>query len=139
VAGEFRESPGKVSPDGRWLAYRSDETGRDEVYVTSFPTPGRKWQVSQGEGNEPLWRGDGRELFYRDANGLYAAEVDGARSAFEIGAARRLFDLPATFYPSRQYDVTADGQRILVAEPVEASDVSPIALVLHWDAELPKP
>ncbi len=77
VAAEFNESNAALSPDGRWIAYQSNETGRDEVYVTSFPVPGRKWQVSQGEGTTPAWRGDSREVYYRDGRGLYAAEVDG--------------------------------------------------------------
>jgi eukaryotic-like serine/threonine-protein kinase len=139
VASEFAESPGEISPDGRWLAYRSNETGRDEIYVTSFPVPGRKWQVSAGVGHMPTWRGDGREIFYRDPSGLYAAEVDGTRAVFEVGAVSRLFDLPAPFAAGRQYDVTPDGQRFLVAEPMQATDASPVTLVLNWPEDLPQP
>jgi hypothetical protein len=139
VAAEFAESNAALSPDGRWLAYQSNETGRNEVYVTSFPVPGRKWQVSQGEGMMPAWRGDGREVFYRDERGLWAAEVDTSRPVLEVGAVRRLFDLPGNFAPTRQYDVTPDGQRFLVGEPSDATNAAPITLVLHWDAELPKP
>ena len=106
VAAEFAESNAALSPDGRRLAYQSNETGRNEVYVTSFPVPGRKWQVSQGEGMMPAWRGDGREVYYRDERGLWAAEVDGASAVLGVGAVRRLFDLPGNFAPARQYDIT---------------------------------
>lgn len=139
VAAEFAESNAALSPDGRWLAYQSNETGRDEVYVTSFPVPGRKWQVSQGEGLMPAWRGDGREVYYRDERGLWAAEVDGTKAVLEVGVVRRLFDLPGSFAPTRQYDVTPDGQRFLVGEPIDATNASPVTLVLGWDTELPKP
>ncbi len=139
VATEFADTNAALSPDGRWLAYQSSETGRNEVYVTTFPVPGRKWQVSQGEGMMPAWRSDGREVFYRDERGLWAAEVDGTRAVLEVGAVRRLFDLPGNFAPNRQYDVAPDGQRFLVGEPVEATNASPVTLVLGWDAELPKP
>ena len=138
VAAEFNESNAALSPDGRWVAYQSNETGRDEVYVTSFPVPGRKWQVSQGEGTTPAWRGDSREIYYRDGRGLYASEVDGAGPVFEVGAVRRLFDMPANFAPARQYDVASDGKRFLVGEPIVATNASPVTLVLNWDAELPK-
>ena len=139
VAAGFAESNAALSPDGRWLAYQSNETGRNEVYVTSFPVPGRKWQVSQGEGMMPAWRGDGREVYYRDERGLWAAEVDGTKAVFEIGGVRRLFDLPGNFAPTRQYDVAPDGKRFLVGEPVDATNASPVTLVLNWDTELPKP
>ncbi|HSM50180.1 MAG TPA: protein kinase, partial [Thermoanaerobaculia bacterium] len=139
VAAEFAESNAALSPDGRWLAYQSNETGRNEIYVTSFPVPGRKWQVSQGEGLMPAWRGDGREVYYRDERGLWAAEVEGATAVLEVGAVRRLFDLPGNFAPTRQFDVTPDGQRFLVGEPVDATNASPVTLVLGWDTELPKP
>ena len=139
VAAEFNESNAALSPDGRWIAYQSNETGRDEVYVTSFPVPGRKWQVSQGEGTDPAWRGDSREVYYRDGRGLYAAEVDGGKPVLEVGAVRRLFDMPGNFAPARQYDVTPDGKRFLVGEPIDTNDASVVTLVLNWNAELPKP
>ncbi|MCL4838255.1 MAG: serine/threonine-protein kinase [Thermoanaerobaculia bacterium] len=139
VATEFSETNAALSPDGRWLAYQSNETGRDEVYVTSFPVPGRKWQISQGEGTSPSWRGDGREVYYRDGRGLYATEVDGTRPVLEIGAVRRLFDMPGNFAPARQYDVTPDGERFLVGEPIEALDVSVVVLVQNWHAAFPQP
>jgi Tol biopolymer transport system component len=139
LATEFNESTSALSPDGRWIAYQSNETGREEVYVTSFPVPGRKWQVSQGEGTAPAWRGDGREVYYRDARALYAAEVDGTQSVLEVGAVRRLFDMPGNFAPARQYDVTPDGKRFLVGEPIDTNDASVVTLVQNWNVELRKP
>ncbi len=133
----FNEGNGAISPDGRWAAYQSDESGRYEVYVTSFPKPGRKWQVSSHGGTAPAWRGDGRELFFRDDAHLYAAEVDGRGERFDVGQVKQLFALPKPWAHDRQYDVTRDGQRFLVDEPLGASQVSPVTLVLHWDAELP--
>jgi len=86
----------------------------------------------------PAWRGDGREVYYRDERGLWAAEVDGTKPVLEVGTVRRLFDMPGNFAPSRQYDVTPDGKRFLVGEPIDATNASPVTLVLNWDAELPK-
>jgi len=136
IATQFGEAPASVSPDGRWIAYRSDETGRDEVYVTSFPKTGRKWQVSRGEGHMPAWRADGREIYYRDARTLYAAAVDGTGETFVPGEVTALFDLPPRFVNGRQYEPSRDGQRFLVVEPLQVTDISPITLVLNWDAEL---
>ena len=125
-----------VSPDGRWLAFAALDTGRSEVYVTTFPAPGRRWQITMQGGREPRWRGDGRRLFYRDERGLYAVEVDGRGATFSVRDTQRLFDLPTRFGETRQWDVTSDGQRFLIVEPAAGSDVSPITLVLNWDAEL---
>ena len=92
--GDFNVGEGRFSPDGRWLAYSSDESGRAEVYVTPFPHGGSKWQVSLAGGSNPRWRRDGRELYYMAADSkLMAAEVDPRQSVFQIGAVRSLFHL----------------------------------------------
>jgi Tol biopolymer transport system component len=149
---QFNELFGGFSPDGRWIAYASDESGRNEVYVTPFPGPGRvrsaaaaletqggKWQVSTAGGDQPRWRRDGKEIFYLGPDGkLVSAAVNGAGSAFEVGAVRPLFDTRASG-PGFLYDVSADGQRFLVntlAEEVSAS--APITLVVNWPALLKK-
>jgi Tol biopolymer transport system component len=95
---EFNETHARFSPDGRWVAYVSDESGRAEVYVQSFPATGGKWQISSGGGDEPLWRRDGKELFYVAADGkLMAAEVNQSASTFQAGVPKPLFvSLPAT-------------------------------------------
>ncbi|MBI3048045.1 MAG: PD40 domain-containing protein [Acidobacteria bacterium] len=130
----FNETVATFSPDGRWVAYVSNESGRNEVYVVPFPGPGGKWQVSTAGGNWPRWRRDGREVFYlAPDNRLMAAAVDGQGPAFDVGAVRPLFGTRAR--PNRRYmfDVSADGQRFLINTLVEQA-VQPITLVVNWPA-----
>jgi eukaryotic-like serine/threonine-protein kinase len=123
----FREAAGRFSPDGRWLAYVSTESGAAEVYVMSLSGQGGRRQVSSGGGDAPVWRRDGRELFFRSGGKLMAAEVSGAGAAFEIGRVQVLFDLP-----NNVYDVAADGQRFLAAIPAGGSTEQPLTLVENW-------
>lgn len=134
---DFDEASGRFSPDGRLIAYVSNESGRYEVYVTAFPEPGEKWQVSTVGGNFPRWRDDGREIFYVGAdNVLMAAEVTGRGAGLEVGAVRPLFELRPT--PGGYgYDVGADGQRFLVRVPVQTNSEA-IDVVLNWTAGLRK-
>ena len=137
LQGPYAETSATFSPDGRWLAYASDESGRSEVYVQPFPGPGAKSQVSTAGGVQPRWRGDGRELFYREDNGRFmAVPISAPGTAFEAGTPRALFDLRATSTPGTHYDVTADGQRFIVSVPVQAEGASPLTLVLNWPALL---
>ncbi|MCI0389300.1 MAG: winged helix-turn-helix domain-containing protein [Acidobacteria bacterium] len=132
---EANEFKGRFSPDGRWIAYVSDESREREVYVRPFPGPGGKHQVSIAGGSELRWRGDGKELFYLAAdNKLMAAEVKIKGSTLEIGAVRPLFET----HPTHQgrLNVTADGQRFLVNTLVEEKGSSPITLVVNWTADL---
>lgn len=139
---QFNERYGRFSPDGRWIAYSSTESGRDEVYVAPFPGPAAKWQVSSNGGAWPRWRGDGRELFFEDAEGmLMAASVDGSGAAFVVGAAQPLFMLRMRTAAwagstSYNYDVTADGQRFLVNAADESQSETPITLLLNWAERL---
>ena len=126
----------RFSPDGRWVAYTSSESGRQEVYVAPFPKAEGKWQVSTAGGSWSRWRRDGKELFYlAPDNTLMAAAVDGQGAAFQVGAVRPVFSAPVdidnTFYA---YDVTADGQRFLVATVAETTMPSPITVVTNWAA-----
>jgi Tol biopolymer transport system component len=131
---QFNEARGRFSPDGRWMAYQSDESGRMEVYVAPFPGPGGKWQVSTAGGTFPRWRNDGAEIFYlAPGNRLMAAPVNGKGSTFEIGAVRPLFDIRPAGGGFR-YDVTADGQRFLTNEAEEQTGSAPITVVLNWTA-----
>ncbi len=134
LQNEFSEYGGQFSPDGRWVAYQSDESRRYEIYVAPFPGPGGKRQISTAGGRQPIWRG--KEIFYLSPdNKLMAAEVNGKGEALEVGAGRPLFDVR----PSGQgyvYDVTADGQRLLVNTAVEQKASAPITLVLNWTADL---
>lgn len=139
VATPFTELGPIVSPNGRWMAYTSNETGRREVFVVPFPNVGdARWPVSVGGGGEPLWSRDGRELFYRNSAGaLVSARVEGARD-FVVGATRVLF--PATDYVQnmarRQYDVSADGERFLFIRSVGAGREGRLILVQNFAEEI---
>jgi eukaryotic-like serine/threonine-protein kinase len=138
----FNELDGRFSPDGRWVAYRSNESGRNEIYVMPFAAQGGKWQVSTAGGDQPRWRRDGRELFYVAGNTIVAAEVNGIGPAFQIGTVRPLFDVrrrttQSIFGTGSVYDVTADGQRFLVNVVAEGQEVPPpITVITNWTANL---
>jgi hypothetical protein len=140
VQTRFDEGPGEFSPDGRWIAYVSNESGRLEVYVAPFPGPGGKWQVSTagvaGPRGQLKWRSDGKEIFYVGPGGLMAASVQAA-VGIEIGEVRSLFRLPLT-PPGASYDVSADGQRFLVNSAGDQAATAPITLVVNWTAALKK-
>ena len=113
----FTEGAPDFSPDGRWLTYVSDESGRPEIYVQPYPGPGGKWQISTDGGTEPMWNRNGRELFYRSGARMMAVDVT-TQPAFSAGKPRMLFErqyfstpFPQTF---PRYDVTRDGQRFLM-------------------------
>ena len=122
-----------LSPDGRHLAYVSDESGRDEVYVRTFPSGEGPWIVSAGGGREPRWRHDGGEIYYRNGLRLMAVEVD-ASSGFRAGLPRFLFEGPYTLEVAgnANYDVAPDGERFLMIRQ-ESSSVDRLHVVLGWD------
>jgi eukaryotic-like serine/threonine-protein kinase len=129
----FRERDPQFSPDGRWISYTSDESGRDEVYVAPFPGPGRKWQISSEGGIHPRWRMDGREIYYVTAdNRLTAVEVHPEGTSFAVGAATPLF--PIRLRLGTIFNVTPDGQRFLVNNPIVVGQASPMTLVVNWTA-----
>jgi eukaryotic-like serine/threonine-protein kinase len=137
VATAAQESGGRLSPDGRWMAYGSNETDTFEVYVQPFPPTGAKWQISRGGGSEPYWRRDGRELFYLSRDkGIMAVEVRASGSGFALGPASSLGQTRLTaFEPvaqAGQFTVAPDGQRFLVTNAADA--VRPITLLLNWMA-----
>jgi Tol biopolymer transport system component len=129
---DFSESWAKLSPDCRWLAYTSDETTQSDVYVQSFPTPGGKWKVSVNGGSRPVWSRDGRELFYvaADHKLMTAPVIAGAR--FQTGAPKALFETRMT--AARLFDVSPDGRRFLLVNPVEEGAAPPMTVVVNWDA-----
>ncbi len=134
VRTDSNEMGGQVSPDGRWIAYASDELGQWEVYVAAFPGPGGKWQVSSG-GSQPRWRRDGKELFYLAADRkLMAVEIK-AGGDFGAGPAVPLFETRARYTGDMAYDVSPDGQRFLVSVPTTQT-ASPITVVLNWQSGL---
>jgi len=137
---EGNKSGGRLSPDGQWMAYSSDEAGdRSEVYVQSFPKGGSKRRVSTGGGSGPIWRWDGKELFYHAPDGqLMAASVKGGAS-FDVGAPEPLFEFRASSLQSvPYYSVTRDGQRFLLSTIVEIVPNAPLTMVVNWAADIKK-
>jgi serine/threonine protein kinase len=132
----FNEAQGRFSPDGRWVAYVSFESGRPEVYVAPFPSATGKWRISTAGGSWPLWRRDGKELFYvQSQNKLMAAAVDGVGSVFKVGAARLLFETGWKSF-GNPCVASGDGQRFLVNMLAEETTSVPITLVVNWPALL---
>jgi serine/threonine protein kinase/Tol biopolymer transport system component len=140
LATRFNEVQGRLSPNGRWIAYASDESGRFEVYVRPFPAGGTASSISIAGGMQPEWRKDGRELFYVTPNGeLIAVPVTTAEGAFSAGTALSLFtvDIPEPSAPfPNDYAVSADGQRVLVNSIVDQPARPSLTVVVNWLAEL---
>ncbi len=131
---------GRLSPNGRWLAYASDESGELQVYVQPFPATGEKRQISPDGGSEPRWRRDSNELFYLASNNKLMSVAISGGNAFDFGVPKALFDtrVPLTGNPYRSnYAVTANGQRFLVNTRIEDAP-SPINIILNWTALLEK-
>jgi len=137
ATGEVRAREALFHPNGRWVACTSDETGRNEVYVTSFPHPGGLRQISIAGGEHPYWGRDGKELFYLAPNHqIMVAEVNGQGSTFESGAVHSLFTIPAAVrLMASPFAVSPDGKKFLVDSRPEASSSS-ITMVLNWMAAL---
>ncbi len=145
LPGPSNDVSGRFSPDGAWVAYNSAETGTFQVYVTRFAPPSAagprspasvgKWQVSSRGGVLPMWRGDGRELFFLGLdNQMMATTVESRGGGLEFGAPRPLFtaNFPATGVP---FDVSRDGRKFIICAGQEANS-TPLTLMLHWDARL---
>jgi WD40 repeat protein len=129
----------QFSPDGKWVAYGSDEAGQTEIYVQSFPNPEKRVQVSSSGGSFPRWRRDGKELFYRATDGrLSVAAVRETGAEIEFSTPTPLFRIPEFFggryYP---YDVSADGQKILALMP-DNSENAPLTVLINWQAAFKK-
>ncbi len=138
---EFAEARATFSPDGRWIAYQSDESGRDEIYIRPLSGPSGRWQVSTNGGTRPHWRSDGKELFFLGAdNKIWVAEIKLGSVTVNIGSVRPLFQInPFLGALNRDgYDVTADGQRFLVSAAESEEVSSPITLVVNWPVEVKK-
>ncbi|HWZ56712.1 MAG TPA: protein kinase [Verrucomicrobiae bacterium] len=133
---------GRFSPDGKWVAYASNESGKWEIYVTSFPEARGKWQVSSGGGEQPRWRGDGRELFYLASDGKMTATPVTEGTNFDAGAPVGLFQASpreaAATSEQAFYDVSRDGQRFLINTEARQTAVEPMTLILNWTAKLKK-
>jgi len=161
LQSQFNELAARFSPDGHWLAYQSDETGSNEVYLAPFPggggpppggptavkplgetgsgPQGGKWQVSQGGGVEPMWKPDGNSLFYLAPDGkLMEASVKAKGTAVEIGVSRQLFQTPllVTGPGGRTYTVAPNGERFLFNGLLQGSAPESLTLVTNWTAGL---
>ena len=128
----------QFSPDGRWVAYNGNESGRPEVYVTAFPATSDWWQASNDGGVQPVWRQDGRELYYLSLDGVLRAVAVQANGSPQFSTPKRLFDTGlATPSPQvEQYAVSADGQRFLILKPAEDKVRNSVGLILNWQALL---
>jgi serine/threonine protein kinase len=132
----------QFSPDGRWMAYASNETGSMEIYVSPFPSVNGKWQVSSAGGQEPRWRQDGKELFYLSAEGKMMAAAVTAGTSFEAGSPVALFQThprqPVSASDVFSYDVSGDGQRFLILSKVDEANPAPLSVLLNWASEIEK-
>ncbi len=135
----FTESVPQFSPDGHWLAYISNESGRYEVYVQPYPGPGGKWQISTDGGTEPVWNPNGRELFYRDGSKMMSVEIS-TQTGFTTGKPHMLFEGPYLPSPATtpNYDVSRDGQRFLMLKSSATGEeaATQINVVFNWCEEL---
>jgi Tol biopolymer transport system component/DNA-binding winged helix-turn-helix (wHTH) protein len=138
INAPFATQQGHFSPNDRWLAYRSQETGRNEIFVQGFnldpSQPRGKWQISTEGGELPRWRADGKELFFHFADSFFVVDVKTDGAAFEAGVPKRLFDIPAVSasFTHGEYVVTKDGQRFLVAAATEMAAAQPIEVTVNW-------
>jgi eukaryotic-like serine/threonine-protein kinase len=141
LGSPFSEGQARFSPDMRWIAYASTESGRSEIYVRPFVAAGPsgpalgegKWQISKDGGTWPKWRGDGKELFFRNSASPMAVDVSANGAAFQAGVPTRLFAAPG----NTDWDVTADGKRFLiVTSPQQRNTQTPLTVVLNWQADL---
>ena len=135
---EFLETSGVFSPDGRWIAYTTNESGQPNVYVQPFLRAGGKYQVSRDGGSHPVWRADGKELFYLGADATMMAVPIDATGQFEAGVPQALFHCQAHRYSTagQVYAVTKDGKRFLVNARPQQSTVAPLTVVVNWQSAL---
>ncbi len=126
----------RISPDGHWLAYSSLDGTREEIYVTSFPSGNGRWQISRDGGTFPVWRHDGKEIYYIGLDShLTAVSANPRAGGFEVGNFQSLFEVRNVFPLGDPFDITPDGRRFLVLTQPEVSP-SPMTLVLNWTADL---
>ena len=136
----YHERFGRISPDGRWLAYASNESGRYEIYVIPLSGGGGKWQVSTGGGDDPFWRKDGQELLYRAGDRTISSVTIGAGPGFEPGTPQPLFrvELAEGVFSGTRWCPTADAQRFLLDVPVGGGGTTAFTVVSGWPSELRK-
>ena len=137
-----REGQGKFSPDGRWLAYYSEESGAGQIYIRRFrdgPAAEAKWQISTTGGIQPRWRGDGKELYFLAPEGkMMAAAIRLGAETLQSDPAHELFDFRpgSAFWIRYQYDVSPDGKRFLLLSSAEERPGNSMTLLLNWEKAL---
>ena len=138
MESSFNETNGVFSPDGRWIAYESDESGRPEVYVQTFPLTNQKVRISTSGGTDPEWSKTGAELFYLASNrDLIAVPYRVSGAAFQPGVATALFPIAGNV-TRRAYAAASDGRRFLVAKMSGENAAEPVTVLLNWQAALKK-
>jgi hypothetical protein len=140
LTSQYNEVQARLAPNGRWIAYASDESGRFEVYVRPFPKGAGQFPISNGGGMEPEWRRDGKELFYVSSDGkMMAVDVGTASPTFSAGVPHALFNVEILEavgpYPT-DYAVSNDGQRFLINTVVDQPTRPSLTVVLNWAANL---
>ncbi|HWC65296.1 MAG TPA: protein kinase, partial [Thermoanaerobaculia bacterium] len=128
---DFNEGEPAFSPDGKWIAYVSNESGKNEIYVRTFPDTGGKWQISTAGGEDPVWSRDGTEIFYDVGTRLMSVPVK-TSPAYEAGTPQLLFEARFRADNGVQYDVSADGKKFLVDQDLTQAADAPITLVQNW-------
>jgi hypothetical protein len=138
----FTEQNGQFSPDGRWVAYETNESGRNEIVVQPFPELSGKWQLSTGGGRQPRWRVDGKELYFiAPDNKLMAVTVAASGSTFEAGRPVALFPTsvpPTGAATEKAHYAVSRGGRFLMNQTIEESTAIPITLIQNWNPEAKK-
>ncbi len=136
IATGFDESDPTISPDGKWIAYMSNETGTPEVFIRPYPDTGTAWQVSTGGGRSPVWSGDGRELFFTSGTKMMAVPIE-TQPVLRIGTPVRLFDGGFSVAQARNFDISPDGRRfVAVRHSGGESGKQEIRIVLNWIEEM---
>ncbi len=125
------------SPAGKWLAYESNSSGRNEVYITPFPDGGAQYQVSTSGGERPLWRRDGKEIYYREGLRVMAVEVRTKADSLELTTPTPLFEVAAGNLNGRYYDIAPDGRFLANTSP-QAAKAQSFSLMVNWPARLKK-
>jgi len=128
VTGPGNNRRGRFSPDGKWIAYESNESGRYEIYVQRFPATAERWQVSTTGGGSAWWRNDGREIFFLSLDKIMAVDVT-LGPTFGQGVPKTLFEVPG-FLPNGRFVVSLDGQQLLM--PIEIGPPRPLTVLVNW-------
>jgi len=136
-------SAGQVSPDGHWIAYRSNDSGRYEIYISSFPNPTGRFQVSSDGGVAPRWRHDGKALYYlAPQNKLMVAQLKEGSGSLQVISTRIFSETPLTAYLTaagvHQYDVSRDGKQFVIDSVNIEDSLVPLNVVLNWPKDLKK-